>query len=130
MTPAIAGYRDTFQPHFPFGIPAEDSMRLEVGFRSPVRLTPEVYAKCVVWTEAENLRKHTCQDEDGRWWDLLYMAALSANTHPDLSATLFCLYVVPAAGFSCSPVRTILKLEISHNVAAGDFLLISFPWEN
>lgn len=51
----------------------------ETGFKIPVALTSAVYEDCVAWTEADNDRKNTLQDEKGRLWDVLWMSFLAAR---------------------------------------------------
>lgn len=55
----------------------------EAGFKIPVALTSAVYEDCVAWTEADNDRKGTLQDERGRLWDVLWMSLLAARKSLD-----------------------------------------------
>lgn len=55
----------------------------ETGFKIPVALTSAVYEDCVAWTEADNDRKNTLQDEKGRLWDVLWMSFLAARKSLD-----------------------------------------------
>lgn len=55
----------------------------EAGFKIPVALTSAVYEDCVAWTEADNDRKDTLQDEKGRLWDVLWMSFLAARKSLD-----------------------------------------------
>jgi hypothetical protein len=50
-------------------------MAREAGFRCPVALTQEAWGDCVAWNEEND----TLQDEEGRLWDVLYMASLAAK---------------------------------------------------
>lgn len=47
----------------------------EAGFRVPVALTAKAWATCVGWSTDET----TPQDHDGRLWDVLGMASLTAR---------------------------------------------------
>ncbi len=47
----------------------------EAGFKVPVALTAKVWATCVRW----GLDEKTPQDEDGRLWDVVWMASLAAR---------------------------------------------------
>lgn len=51
----------------------------EVGFRWPVAMTAAVYADCVAWDENDQERTGQCQDQEGRLWDVLWMASLAAR---------------------------------------------------
>ena len=46
----------------------------EAGFCWPVALTRAAWEDCVAWTDQDN-RRQTYQDESGRLWDVLWMAA-------------------------------------------------------
>jgi hypothetical protein len=53
----------------------------EAGFTVPVALTRAVWADCVAWDEEAEKRKpeFTGQDEQGRLWDVLWMAFLAVR---------------------------------------------------
>jgi hypothetical protein len=88
----------------------------EAGFRCAVALTQGVYAECVAWGEEDSLRQ-THQDESGRLWDVVWMAANAARTaKPGETRTPFQLYCVPCDGKSHKPKSTTLHL----NAGAGD----------
>lgn len=70
----------------------------EAGFTVPVALTRSVWADCVEWSAADNARKHACQDEAGRLWDVVYMARVyGARSAKDCRA-VFPVYRVPREG--------------------------------
>ena len=48
----------------------------EAGFCLAVAVTARVWSECVAWPETEP----AIQDESGRLWDLVYMAAAAART--------------------------------------------------
>jgi hypothetical protein len=48
----------------------------EAGFKVPVALTAKTWATCVGWGSDEKVP----QDEDGRLWDVVWMASLAART--------------------------------------------------
>ena len=71
----------------------------EAGFRAPVALSAAVHADCVAWSEQDNRRKGGLgQDEAGRLWDVLWLAALAARRHPGRDRVEFQLYRVPRGG--------------------------------
>jgi hypothetical protein len=49
------------------------------GFRIPVAMTRAAWARCVEWTDADNVRTGVCNDERGRAHDVLWMASLAAR---------------------------------------------------
>jgi len=79
----------------------------EAGFTCPVAITRAAWADCVEWTEADSKRQ-TYQDEDGRLWDVLWMASQAARRGG--METLYQLYRVPRGGRGCRPRLTTLKM--------------------
>ena len=77
----------------------------EAGFKVPVAMTAAVWADCVAWPKEES-----SQDETGRLWDVLYLAAWKALEHPQASAVTFGVLRVPLGG--TQPQRVVLKLAI------------------
>ena len=99
----------------------------EAGFRIPVALTARVWAECVAWPETESL----CQDESGRLWDVLFLAAAAARRAAALrlqGATAFNLVVVPRGGRS--PVPTRLVLHVGPGDAGEAVATLMFPDED
>lgn len=73
----------------------------EAGFRLPVAMTRTVWGDCVEWSEEDN-RRQVYQDQGGRLWDVVWMAAQAARRdHGDRLA--FQLYRVPRGGRSVRP---------------------------
>lgn len=66
-------------------VEAPRHLAYEAGFRVPVALTQAAWQDCVAWTDADNQRQNTVQDETGRLWDVLFMSRLaiarSKGTH-------------------------------------------------
>lgn len=65
-----------------------------IAFRIPVAMTARAWSECVAWPETESL----CQDESGRLWDVVFMAAAAARRAPrrgEGDRTTFDLHVVP-----------------------------------
>ena len=87
-------------------------MAREAGFRWPVAITAAAWADCVTWNDADSERQ-THQDQSGRLWDLLFMAAHAVRTRADAGAQLlFELYRVPRDGRSTEAELTTLKLVV------------------
>lgn len=82
----------------------------EAGFRVPVALTAAAWADCVAWGEEDN-RRQTYQDEQGRLWDVLWMAHLAARRSTGDLLT-FQMHRVPRGNHGSRPRLTTLKLCI------------------
>lgn len=54
----------------------------EAGVKCPVAITRDAWADCVAWSEADNDRKGTVQDETGRLWDVLLRCSITLR-HSD-----------------------------------------------
>jgi len=88
------------------------SMAEEVGFKYSVAITSAVWADCVVWTEDDN-QKQVYQDQSGRLWDVLYMAAHAVRASTSISnQILYQLYRVPRDGKTVKANMVTLKLII------------------
>lgn len=71
----------------------------EAGFGFPVAMTRAAWEDCVAWSDADTARQRVPQDEDGRLWDVLYMAANAARGAPDRTCRLpYSLFRVPRGG--------------------------------
>lgn len=99
----------------------------EAGFSVPVAITTGVWADCVAWDEADTQRQ-TCQDEAGRLWDVLWMAAGAAR-RGELS-TLFNLHRVPRGGCGRRARLTTLRLEIAPGDQGEPVVTILLPEED
>ena len=85
-------------------------MARETGFRRPVAITSAAWRDCVAWTDSDNQRQ-IHQDQSGRLWDVLFMAAYGARKAKDHKEQLeFSLYRVPRDGHTKKSLRTTLKL--------------------
>ena len=84
----------------------------ETGFKSPVALTSAVWADCVAWTDDDN-QKQVYQNQSGRLWDTLHMAAYAIRANPSTAnQLLYELYRVPRDGHSMKAQLVQLKLII------------------
>lgn len=100
----------------------------EAGFRCSVALTQAVYADCVAWRE-ENSERQTYQDESGRLWDVLWMAAVAAREGGS-GRRPFQLYCVPRDGKSREPRLTILHIHAGPGDNGELVITIMLPHED
>ncbi len=105
-------------------------MAKEVGFRFSVALTSAVWADCVAWTDSDS-RKMPFQDQSGRLYDVLFMAAFAIRTSAVSSdRLLYELYRVPRDGYSTAPVPVTLKLIVGPGDTGEPTMTILLPNED
>lgn len=81
----------------------------EAGFRIPVALTARAWSECVAWPETES----AIQDESGRLWDVVFMAAAAARRaarRGEGGRTTFEMVVVPRGGTAPTPTTLVLHI--------------------
>ena len=102
----------------------------EAGFRWPVALTAAAWADCVAWEDSDSERQ-TYQDQTGRLWDVLFMAAYavqsSASNHGELK---FSLFRIPRDGMATAAEPTGLKLIAGPGDAGEPVVTICLPTED
>ena len=106
----------------------------EAGFKVPVAITAAVQDQCVRWTEDDARRRpRVHQDENGRLWDVLWMAACRSReikrSGRHASSALFQVIVVPRPGHGRRRLRT-LKLVIGPGDAGEAVATIMLPDED
>ena len=105
-------------------------MAREVGFRWPVAITVAAWEDCIAWNESDSERQ-THQDQSGRLWDVLFMAAHAARTKAEAGPELlFELYRVPRDGRSTEAELTTLKLVMGPGDAGEPVMTILLPNED
>lgn len=100
----------------------------EAGFAIPVALTVGAWEDCVAWSEADSQRQ-AYQDERGRLWDVLWMAAQAARKGNG-ERLAFQLYRVPRGGRSIRPRLTTLHMVIGPGDAGEPVATILLPGED
>lgn len=65
----------------------------ELGFRASMAVTAAVWARCVAWSGEEG-----AQDEQGRLWDVVWIARLAMRSAKNQSEVDYTLRVVQAGG--------------------------------
>ena len=106
----------------------------EADFSIPVAPTAGSYDECVRWTaEDAAKRPNTCQNEAGRLWDVVWMAAckarLLARGGSGTTTALFDLIVFPRPGHGRRRRRT-LKLSIGPGDTGEPVATILLPHED
>ena len=106
------------------------SMAKTAGFKLPVALTAAVWADCVVWSDDDSL-KQVYQDQSGRLWDVLCIAAHAIRTRKDSGELLlFQLYRVPCDGQAMEAELTSLKLIVGPGDNGEPVMTILLPNED
>lgn len=90
-------------------------MAKEAGFKVPVAMTATLWSECVAWSD-EDSERQTHQDQDGRLWDALYMAALASKDAGNKQCVPVRIYRVKRDGRS---LKATIMTFISH-IGPGD----------
>ena len=100
----------------------------EAGFRCPVALTRAVWIDCVQWTDADRTtERRRCQDEQGRLWDVLWLASYAMAGRTESMTILYGLHRVPRRG---NKTLVTLKLHIGPGDAGEPVVTVMFPEED
>ena len=106
------------------------SMAQEAGIKFPVALTSAVWADCVAWTDDDS-RKKPFQDQQGRLWDVLYMASHAIRTdRRSNDRLLFQLYRVAREGTATQAELVTLKLIVGPGDQGEPVITILLPDED
>jgi hypothetical protein len=100
---------------------------MEAGFRLPVAITRAAWEDCVEWTE-EDSQRQLSQDEAGRLWDVLWIAALAARRNKG-ERLQFQFYRVPRGGRGVRPRLTGLQLVLGPGDQDEPVITILMPNE-
>jgi hypothetical protein len=100
----------------------------EAGFRFPVAMTRAAWEDCVSWNEDDNKRQ-TYQDEQGRLWDVLWMASVAARRNSG-SEVRFQLYRVPRGGRGVRPRLVTLQMLCGPGDEGEPVITIGLPGED
>ncbi|HET6991011.1 MAG TPA: DUF6573 family protein [Bacteroidia bacterium] len=86
----------------------------EAGITFPVALTRAAWEDCVAWTEADENRKgFTGNSENGRIWDVIFMAANAMRrSAKGGSQLIYSFYRIPREGKGRKPRLVSLKLIV------------------
>jgi len=100
----------------------------EAGFKFPVALTRAVWDDCVEW-DYKDTERQTYQDQEGRLWDVVYMAA-NAGRQSSSNELVYQLYRVPRGGRAKKPVLVSLKSHIAPGDKGEPVITIMKPNED
>jgi hypothetical protein len=101
----------------------------EAGFTIPVGITRSVWMDCVEWSETDNTRKGTGQDQAGRLWDVVYMAHVYARRYAGGNCVQFQVYRVPREGRGVRPRPVSLVMHIGPGDTGEPVITIMQPGE-
>jgi hypothetical protein len=87
----------------------------EAGFLLPVALSKGAWEECVAWAPVDNERKGTLQSEEGRLWDVLWMAVNAIRVQrrrmiAPFESLLFCMLRISREGKTKTPEAVKLAL--------------------
>ncbi len=106
-------------------------MAREAGFRVPVAVTRAAWEDCVAWTDWDSEDQGVHQDQDGRLWDVLWMAFIAIHgTAAGESQVVYHLYRVPRDGQSAEARLTALKLVAGPGDSGEPVVTIMLPGED
>lgn len=101
----------------------------KAGFRLPVALTAAAWADCVAWDNSDSERQ-TAQDEEGRLWDVLWIASLAARRARKAQRLAFQVCRIPRGGRGTRPRATTLHMCIGPGDDAAPVITILMPNED
>lgn len=81
------------------------------GFRAPVAMTVAAWNQAVAWSKADSTRQ-TPQDQSGRLWDVVWMAAIAARRARGDCRVAFQVHIVPRGGKATRPHQVTLHMHI------------------
>ncbi|TAM87673.1 hypothetical protein EPN42_11115 [bacterium] len=105
----------------------------EFGIRYPVAMTRAAWTDCVEWTEADDRRKGTVQDETGRLADVLAVLGFTLRRSRAASAsnrTTFEVMRTTRAGSGRLPQRVVLECICGPGDDVEPALTILLPGED
>ena len=106
------------------------TMAAEAGFKWPVAITADAWADCVAWTEDDSARQ-VHQDQDGRLWDVLFMAFYAVRTSQESGdRILFQLLRVPRDGRSTKAKLVTLRMIVGPGDSGEPVITILLPHED
>jgi Family of unknown function (DUF6573) len=108
-----------------------EGIACEAGFTVPVAVTAAAWADCVAWTDADNRRKGTVQDEQGRLWDVLWMTRHAIRrAPPGTNRVPVQLYRVPREGRGIHPQPVSLVARCGPGDHGEPVITIMLPGED
>ena len=112
---------------------ADAAMAREAGWKHPVAYTAAVHGAVIAWSEQTDIDKgtSTAQDQAGREWDVLHMAAHAARrAHPSSDRVAFVVAAVPPTGRGTRAVEVDLVVHIGPGDTPEPVVTIMLPGED
>lgn len=106
------------------------AMAKEAGFKIPVAVTASVWHQYIEWTD-EDSENQTSQDQEGRFWDVLYMLYVAVKSYAASTNCIFYkLLIVPRDGKTEIPRMIELKSVIGGGDNGEPVITIMLPNED
>lgn len=111
----------------------------EAGLRYPTGLTRAVWDDCVEWDKQDGERRgpkrdqYVHQDESGRLWDVIWMAAMAIRSNrsdPDSTRLPYWFYRIPRQGSGLRAKKVCLHIHIGPGDQGESVLTIMLPNED
>lgn len=101
----------------------------EAGFKIPVAITRAAWDDCIAWGD-EDSKRQVHQDQEGRLWDVIYMAFDAARRSGGKSELQYQFYRVPHGGRGIKARLTALKMMIGPGDSGEPVVTILLPNED
>jgi hypothetical protein len=101
----------------------------EAGFRIPVAMTQAAWADCVEWTEENDRLSSSGQDQEGRLWDVVWMASRACKRAMG-GVCEFELYRVRRGDDQSGPLPVRLRMVIGPGDDPEPVITIMMPDED
>ena len=106
------------------------ALACDAGFKWPVALTAAAWADGVAWSDADN-KAQAYQDQSGRLWDVLFMAAYAIRTARNSDIQMpFDLQRIPRDGRTTKSQQLTLKLILGPGDDGQPVITIMLPGED
>ena len=102
----------------------------EAGFKLNTCVTSAVWSDCCAWTEDDAQQSHYLQDQSGRIWDVVYMAAIAARDNKSNSQVHYVISRIPRPGNVDENMTVTLKLHVGPGDNGEGVITIMQPHED
>ena len=102
----------------------------EAGFKLNTCVTSAVWNDCCAWTEDDVQQSRYLQDQSGRIWDVVYMAAIAARENTSNSQVHYVISRIPRPGNADVSKTVTLKLHVGPGDKGEAVITIMQPHED